>query len=65
MNDFTLDELNILVAVFDKAGIADDGNTENSSAEAEMFSRIKAAQSERAELENMDFDDCLGGACKL
>jgi hypothetical protein len=60
MNDFTLDELNILVAVFDKAGIADDG-----SAEAEMFSRIKAAQSERAELENMDFDDCLGGACKL
>jgi len=60
MNDFTLDELNTLVAVFEKAGIAEDG-----SAEAEMFGRIKAAQAERAELENMEFDDCLGGACKL
>lgn len=60
MNDFTLDELNTLVSVFEKAGISDDG-----SAEALMFSRIKTAQAERAELESMDFDDCLGGACKL
>ena len=60
MNDFTLDELNTLVAVFEKAGIAED-----SSVEAEMFNRIKTAQAERAELESMDFDDCLGGACKL
>ncbi|WP_299201951.1 hypothetical protein [uncultured Amphritea sp.] len=60
MNDFTLDELNTLIAVFEKAGVADD-----SSAEALMFSRIKTAQAERAELESMDFDDCLGGACKL
>ena len=60
MNDFTLDELNTLVAVFEKAGITEDG-----SAEAGMFVRIKAAQSERAELESMDFDDCLGGGCKL
>nr|WP_320136690.1 hypothetical protein [uncultured Amphritea sp.] len=60
MNDFTLDELNTLVAVFEKAGISDDG-----SAEALMFSRVKTAQAERAELENMDFDDCLGGGCKL
>ncbi len=60
MNDFTLDELNTLIAVFEKAGISDDA-----SAEALMFSRIKTAQAERAELESMDFDDCLGGACKL
>lgn len=60
MNDFTLDELNVLVAVFEKAGIAEDNGSES-----EMFSRIKSAQAERAELESMDFDDCLGGACKL
>ncbi|WP_432471841.1 hypothetical protein [Amphritea sp. HPY] len=60
MNDFTLDELNVLVAVFEKAGIA-----EGNGSEGEMFSRIKSAQAERAELESMDFDDCLGGACKL
>lgn len=60
MNDFTLDELNVLVAVFEKAGAA-----EGEGLEAELFGRIKAAQAERAELESMDFDDCLGGACKL
>ncbi|MEH6575914.1 MAG: hypothetical protein V7731_02450 [Amphritea sp.] len=60
MNDLTLDELNILLAVFEKAGVAEDA-----SQEGEMLGRFKKAQAERAELEDMDFDDCLGGACKL
>jgi hypothetical protein len=30
-----------------------------------MLQRLKAAQETRQELESMDFDDCLGGACKL
>lgn len=59
MNDFTLDELNTLMAVFERAG---DLKT---TQEQELFERIKQAQSEREELESMDFDDCLGGACKL
>ncbi len=58
MNDFTLDELNALVAVFERA-IPSEG------LEAELFGRLQAAQAERQELETMDFDDCLGGACKL
>ena len=58
MNDLTLNELNTLVAVFEKA-------SELNSEEQSLFDRIKSAQSEREELENMDFDDCVGGACKL
>lgn len=60
MNDLTLDELNILLAVFAQAGVAEDAG-----APGELLGRIKQAQAERAELEDMDFDDCLGGACKL
>lgn len=60
MNEFTLDELNLLLAVFEKAGVADtDG------AEGEMLQRLKTAQADREELEGLEFDDCLGGACKL
>jgi hypothetical protein len=58
MNDLTLNELNTLVAVFERA-------SELNSEEQSLFDRIKSAQSEREELENMDFDDCVGGACKL
>jgi len=60
MNDFTLDELNALVAVFERATV-----NEQDSVEADLFKRLKTAQAEREELEGMDFDDCLGGACKL
>ncbi len=60
MNEFTLEELNLMVSVFEKAGIE-----ENSSQEGEMLTRLKAAQENRQELEDMQFDDCLGGACKL
>ncbi|MCP4597683.1 hypothetical protein [Neptuniibacter sp.] len=60
MNEFTLDELNLLIAVFDKAGVE-----ESSGEEGEMLQRLKTAQADREELENMQFDDCLGGACKL
>jgi hypothetical protein len=58
MNDLTLSELNTLVSVFGKA-------PELNAEEQALFDRIKVAQSEREELENMDFDDCVGGACKL
>lgn len=59
MNDFTLDELNALLAVFARAG------EPQSAIEQELLARISSAQAEREELESMDFDDCLGGACKL
>lgn len=60
MNEFTLDELNLLLNVFEKAGVE-----ENQSQEGEMLTRLKAAQESRQEIEDMQFDDCLGGACKL
>jgi len=60
MNEFTLDELNLLLNVFEKAGVE-----ENQSQEGEMLKRLKTAQESRQEIEDMQFDDCLGGACKL
>ncbi|WP_028468020.1 hypothetical protein [Neptunomonas japonica] len=60
MNDLTLTELATLIAVFERAVVADQDKDEQ-----EMFERIKLAHAERLELESMDFDDCLGGACKL
>ncbi|MGY0588406.1 MAG: hypothetical protein ACW7DY_22200 [Paraglaciecola chathamensis] len=60
MNEFNLDELNLLLSVFEKAGISTD-----QGAEGEMLQRLKTAQETRQELDSMDFDDCLGGACKL
>lgn len=60
MNDFTLQELETLLAVFAKAGVE-----ESTGSEGEMLTSIRQAHSERQELESMDFDDCLGGACKL
>lgn len=60
MNDLTLDELNTLMAVFEHAGVE-----EGAGAEGELLSRLRRSRDERAELESMDFDDCLGGACKL
>ncbi|MGY8870655.1 MAG: hypothetical protein ACKVJE_09465 [Pseudomonadales bacterium] len=60
MNDLTLTELATLIAVFKRAAVTDQDKEEQ-----EMFERIKLAHAERLELESMDFDDCLGGACKL
>lgn len=60
MNDLTLSELAALIAVFNRAGLIGEDETEQ-----ELFARITQAHAERQELENMDFDDCLGGACKL
>ncbi|SIS45103.1 hypothetical protein [Neptunomonas antarctica] len=60
MNDLTLTELATLLSVFNRAGLSDLDKTEQ-----EMFERIQHAHAERLELESMDFDDCLGGACKL
>lgn len=60
MNEFSLEELNILLSVFEKAGV-----DESSDSEGELLQRIKAAHEHRLELDSMAFDDCLGGACKL
>ena len=66
MNDLTLSELATLLAVFNRAGLSAKGiPADLDKAEQEMFARITQAHAEREELESMDFDDCLGGACKL
>ena len=66
MNDFTLSELATLLAVFNRAGLSAEGiPADQAKAEQEMLARITLAHAEREELESMDFDDCLGGACKL
>lgn len=62
MNDFSLQELNTLLGVFAKAGIQEQAA---SPEELDLLVRLQHARAERDELENMDFDDCLGGACKL
>lgn len=60
MNDFTLEELSALLGVFEKAGVG-----EQDGVAGDLLRRLKEAHGERQELESMDFDDCLGGACKL
>lgn len=60
MNDFTLDELAALLEVFSKAQV-----NEQQGIAGELLVRLQQAHTERSELESMDFDDCLGGACKL
>lgn len=59
MHELTLEELTALLNVFERAG-----QTVN-DVEADLLSRIKAQHAEKEELASMDFDDCLGGACKL
>jgi len=59
MHELTLEELTALLKVFERAGQAAD------DVEADLLSRIRAQHSEKEELASMDFDDCLGGACKL
>ena len=58
MNDFTLDELTVLVDLCSRAGI----NADEALA-VELQSRLKNAMAERQELESLDFEDCL--SCKL
>ncbi|MGB1237890.1 MAG: hypothetical protein ACPG4U_06735 [Pseudomonadales bacterium] len=60
MNEFTLDELAILSQMFQRANLTD--------AETQALSlqqRVDEALEQRRELDEMDFDDCLGGGCKL
>ncbi|MBR9827821.1 MAG: hypothetical protein GYB41_04125 [Oceanospirillales bacterium] len=59
MHELTLDELTALLNVFGRAGDSQD------AVESDLLIRLKAAHAERSELESLDFDDCLGGACKL
>ncbi|MGD9858452.1 MAG: hypothetical protein AB7S90_00150 [Marinobacterium sp.] len=59
MHELTLEELSALLNVFNRAGASQD------AVEADLLSRIKAQHAEKEELASMDFDDCLGGACKL
>ncbi|GGB99803.1 hypothetical protein GCM10011352_27540 [Marinobacterium zhoushanense] len=60
MHELNLDELSALLAVFARAGVQDGGDTEG-----QLLARIRQLHAEREEMESMDFDDCLGGACKL
>ncbi len=59
MHELTLEELSALLNVFNRAGASQD------AIEADLLSRIKTQHAEKEELASMDFDDCLGGACKL
>ena len=58
MNDFTLEELSTLVDVFARASIQAD-----EAVASQLQQRLKNALSERQELEDLDFEDCL--SCKL
>lgn len=60
MHELNLEELSALLAVFERAGVQ-----AGESIEGELLSRIRALHAEKEELDSMDFDDCLGGACKL
>jgi hypothetical protein len=60
MHELTLEQLSALLAVFERAGVQ-----ENSGTEGDLLAQIRTLHAEREELESMDFDDCLGGACKL
>jgi len=60
VNDFNLEELELLNSVFERAAIGAD----ETSAQA-LHQRVTQALEQRRELESLDFDDCLGGGCKL
>ncbi len=58
MNDFTVQELKVLVDVFARATV-----TADEPLALELKDRVAQALSEREELESLDFEDCL--SCKL
>ena len=60
MQELTLEELQTLIGVFHRAGV-----TPSDNAEGEMLQRLQRALEVRQEIESLEFDDCLGGACKL
>lgn len=60
MHELNLEQLAALLAVFARAGVETDDSTEG-----QLLAQIRQLHAEREELESMDFDDCLGGACKL
>ncbi|MBV1788954.1 hypothetical protein KQ940_12925 [Marinobacterium sp. D7] len=60
MHELNLEQLSALLAVFTRAGVEADGSTEG-----QLLAQIRTLHAEREEMESMDFDDCLGGACKL
>lgn len=61
MNDLTLTELNTLIDWYapyaDRMGVRQQ--------DLDLYNALVKVRDEKAELENMDFDDCVGGACKL
>ncbi|EPJ44027.1 MAG: hypothetical protein OFPII_37800 [Osedax symbiont Rs1] len=58
MNDFTVEELNVLVELCARAAIKADEKLA-----IELQQRLKSALLERQELAELDFEDCL--SCKL
>jgi len=60
MHDLTLEQLSALLAVFERAGVEP-----GQGVEGELLTQVRQLHAEREELESLDFDDCLGGACKL
>jgi hypothetical protein len=50
MHELTLEELSALLNLFHRA---------------DLLARIEALHGEKEELAALEFDDCLGGACKL
>ncbi|MDY6890560.1 MAG: hypothetical protein SVU24_03020 [Pseudomonadota bacterium] len=59
MHELTLEELSALLNLFHRAG-----GSQN-AIEADLLARIEALHGEKEELAALEFDDCLGGACKL
>lgn len=58
MNDFTADELSVLVDLLKRAEISSE-----ESLALDLQARFASALTERQELEDLDFEDCL--SCKL
>ncbi|NQZ29818.1 MAG: hypothetical protein HRU06_01020 [Oceanospirillaceae bacterium] len=58
MNDFTLDELTVMVDIFTRAKLAS-----NEALALDLQGRVQQALDARRELEDLDFEDCL--SCKL
>lgn len=58
MNDFTVDELTLLVDVFARAKLSS-----NETEAIDLQGRLQQALAARRELEELDFEDCL--SCKL
>lgn len=58
MNDFTAEELSVLVELLKRANISSEETLAN-----DLQQRFNKALLERQELDDLDFEDCL--SCKL